>query len=79
VALAQLFQDKAREKDYDSVITVCMRAGFTNPWQNECQAFAYWMSQQEKEFYEWRDNVLAGRTTLVSAEVYILRVSNFVW
>jgi hypothetical protein len=78
-ALAIFFDQKAREKQYDSVVTICMRAGYPSRWQEECLKFASWMETCENSFFQWRVNVLDGTTDLVTPEQFIDGLPPLVW
>ena len=57
----QLYMDtKAIEKGYDSILSACTYASFTNPFQTEGQAFVEWRGNVWAYCYQVLANVQSG-------------------
>lgn len=59
-AAEALYDSVAQAKHYDDRYTCALRAGYSGPFQQEGQAFATWMDNQNNKAYQIMAEVLSG-------------------
>ncbi len=78
-ALANLFNSKAKEKNYDNYITCSLRAGYSGPYQQEGIAFAQWMDNCNFTGYQILNDVESGIRTIPSIPDFLAEMPTFDW
>lgn len=69
----------AQAKGYDSRVTAAMRAGYSNPWQQEGIAFGQWMDACYAKAYQILAEAEAGVRPFPTVEEFIAEMPEMVW
>lgn len=78
-ALTAHFNRVAGERNYDSLVTATMRAGYEGPFKAEALAFAQWMDGCNIAGYALIAEVMAGTKPLPTIEEYLSSLPPMVW
>lgn len=78
-ALMAHYNAVAAQRNYDSYVTVTMRAGYAGPFQAEALAFAQWMDGCNVAGYTLIQEVKAGTKQLPTIEAFIVGLPQMVW
>jgi hypothetical protein len=78
-AIDSFFDQKAKEKGYDSRITCALRAGFVGPFQQEGIAFAQWMDNCYSYIYQVLEQVKANTRPQPTIEELLAELPVLTW
>lgn len=78
LAIKSHLDDEAKAKGYESILSVCTYAGYTNPYQLEGQSFIQWRGLVWEYYYTELAKIEAGSRTEPSIEEFILELPVYI-
>lgn len=78
-AMETMFDNKAKERHYDSRYTCALRAGYLGPFQAEGEAFAIWMDTCNAKCFQILDEVQSGVRSAPGIAELLAELPEMVW
>ena len=76
-AVQRHLDEKAREYDYDDIVSACSYAGYDNPYQAEGQAFLQWRGSVWQYCYDQLGEIEAGNRDEPTVEEFIAELPEY--
>ena len=77
-SIQNLFDSKAKEKDYDSILSACSYAGYDNPFRAEGEAYGVWRADCWQVGYQILAEVEAGTKPMLTIEEVLAEMPELV-
>ncbi len=77
-AIQAKLDKEARAKGYDSILSACSYAGYTNPFQAEGQAFIQWRGSVWKYCYDQLAEIEAGNRSEPTLDEFLAELPAYV-